>query len=129
MALGCLKYDFIDLPKPLVNSGMLTSTKFICEIYAPKGIGALYIKDADWYDDLLGYGCANLPYLKGFEKALELSTVNLSASRAHRKALKEKLINGLEALDLGLKVLGEPRLDCSHPGIVNVYFPMMDGDK
>lgn len=40
-----VKYDFIDLPKPLVNSGMLTSTKFICEIYAPKGISVLGSED------------------------------------------------------------------------------------
>lgn len=124
-AVQALGSTEIDLNRLGVDAASFSAHK----IYAPKGIGALYIKDADWYDDLLGYGCANLPYLKGFEKALELSTVNLSASRAHRKALKEKLINGLEALDLGLKVLGEPRSDQSHPGIVNVYFPMMDGDS
>ncbi|OJV64791.1 MAG: hypothetical protein BGO41_14455 [Clostridiales bacterium 38-18] len=121
-ALGSTK---IDLGLLGVDAASFSAHK----IYAPKGIGALYVKDPWWYDAILSSGCINLPYLIGFEKALELSTERLALSCKHRRALKLKLIEGLEALEIGLKVLGDPLSLDAHPGILNVYFPMIDGDS
>ncbi|MCA0384297.1 MAG: cysteine desulfurase [Firmicutes bacterium] len=99
------------------------------KVYAPKGCGAHYIKPAlQHLIEPLIYGeepCGfNLPYIVGFARAVVMATEQLESRSTHKHLLKEKLRVGLEGLELGIKVNGNP----DHPGILNVYIPSRDGD-
>ena len=40
-----VKYDYVGLPKPLIESGQIQNKKFICEIFIPKGVIPNSIED------------------------------------------------------------------------------------
>jgi len=107
------------------------------KVYAPKGCGAIYVRDGFSMDQLISQ-CAtkdksldvNTPYIIGFMKGLELAYADLETRNAQKRKLRNKLITGLVQLDLGIKLNG-PSGDVKrhHPGISNFYYPMMDGDS
>jgi len=106
------------------------------KVYAPKGCGAIYVRDSvsiqrliaqcDFEDDGAN---ANLPYIIGFMKGLELAYATLDARNAQKRKMRIKLIRGLEQLELDIKHNGPPDEDHHHPGIANFHYPMMDGDS
>ncbi len=105
------------------------------KIYAPKGCGAIYIKDKSLKQKVVSFlngSCdlyENIPYIIGFGEALRLAQENLSESIKHRRTLKAKLIEGLHSLQIGIEMNGLPLDIQSHPGILNLYIPQMDGDS
>ena len=131
-AVQALGSTNIDLDALHVDAASFSAHK----IYAPKGCGAIYIKNKMIMTDCLdGFFCQscdifeNIPYIAGFGKALTLSYDNFLESSKRRMALKEKLIKGLLDLALGIEVNGMPLDIDSHPGIVNFFVPQMDGDS
>jgi len=106
------------------------------KVYAPKGCGALYIRNEIDLIPLLS-DCktskyaksTNIPYIAGFLKGVELAYESLEVVNQRKKMLKRQLISGINALDLGIEVNGDPENPYSHPGIVNMYYPQMDGDS
>ena|GEM_PF-1352047 len=107
------------------------------KVYAPKGCGAIYVRKGLSIDPLIA-SCdliaanhvANMPYIMGFMKGLESAYADLTAQNAKKRALKRKLVEGLEQMNVGIQLNG-PLIDADHhhPGIVNFYYPMMDGDS
>lgn len=75
------------------------------KIYAPKGIGALYIKQGTKIENIL-YGAGqergirpgteNVPYIVGLGKACELAKQHLSSNNLHLSSLRNKLLQGLQ---------------------------------
>lgn len=122
----------LDVEKLGVDAMTFSSHK----VYAPKGCGAIYIKEGVtlWplISDCEPYGLKrslNIAYIAGFVKGIEIAYDALETNFVRKNSLKQKLIQGLLNLDLGIKVNGSPELTQNHPGIVNLYYPPMDGDS
>ena len=102
------------------------------KVYAPKGCGAIYIKD-DRYKPLFeGPRCyfeSNVPYIAGFLKGAQEAIAQLDSNRMYKFTLRKRLIEGVLNLDLGILVNGPNQSEHHHPGIVNLYVPQMDGDS
>lgn len=130
-AVQALGSTIIDIAALGIDAASFSAHK----IYAPKGCGAIYIKDKllkQKVESFLNYSCdlyENIPYIIGFGEALRLAQENLSESIKHRRTLKEKLIEGLLSLQIGIEINGLPLDIQSHPGILNLYIPQMDGDS
>lgn len=128
-SLGSMKID--------IDSLHLDAASFSAhKIYAPKGCGALYVKNIELlnfsHGSILEPSCEiyeNIPYIIGFGKALSLSYEHFKESVSHRQVLKEKLVKGMLSLDMGIECNGLPLDESSHPGIMNFYIPQMDGDS
>lgn len=112
------------------------------KLYAPKGCGAVYLKPGiNMTEFISGDYCAdeaaNLPYIMGFVKALEMAYEQLPQINKQKRTLKMKLVKALLILDLGLEINGAQLVDSDplesgygdHPGIINIYVPHMDGDS
>ena len=107
------------------------------KVYAPKGCGAIYVRAGLTVENLIsqcdfkvGGPNANVPYIVGFMKGLELAYGSLDARNARKRKLRNKLIAGLEELAIGIKYNGDRNSTPNHhPGIANFYYPMMDGDS
>lgn len=98
------------------------------KIYAPKGCGAVYVRDQKWIDLFGSQVCiisANVPYIAGFIKGVHLALQDLDVKTQKKSQLRDRLIAGMLALELGIKVNGHTH----HPGIVNFFIPHMDGDS
>ncbi|TKG97240.1 cysteine desulfurase [Puteibacter caeruleilacunae] len=75
------------------------------KLYAPKGIGALYIKEGTKLENLL-YGAGqenklrpgteNVPYIVALGKACEIAMRNLHKSHSHILAMRTMLLEGLQ---------------------------------
>ncbi|WP_198152421.1 cysteine desulfurase family protein [Draconibacterium sediminis] len=73
------------------------------KLYAPKGIGALYIRDGVRLENLifgavqeqgLRPGTENVPYIVALGKACELATDNFETSKMHLYQMRQRLLNG-----------------------------------
>jgi cysteine desulfurase len=106
------------------------------KMYAPKGIGALYVRQGTRLDPLihgaghergLRAGTENVPYIVGLGAACALAARRLDAGR-HRDVsrLRDRLHTALRSAVPGLALNGhhERRL----PNTVNVSFPQCDGE-
>lgn len=103
------------------------------KIYAPKGVGALYVKkDVDLYPLFFGggqeyglrSGTENVQSIVGFGKAIELLTNN---DKANLSILKNKLINKIKENIPDVTFNGA--INNSLPNIVNVSFKGVDGES
>lgn len=103
------------------------------KIYAPKGIGALYIKQGIKLEKLIfgakqenGYraGTENILEIVGLGKACEIAKLKLAQNYNHMKKMRDRLWNGLvsEIPDIRLNGHPEKRL----PNTLNVSFLNMD---
>lgn len=99
------------------------------KLYAPKGIGALYIRKGVKIEKLihgadheqnLRAGTENVLEIAGLGKACELAFKRLEAYRAHTAALKRKFIEGLSAGLIDFRLNGHPEL--ALPNTVSVGF-------
>ncbi|MCK5451300.1 MAG: cysteine desulfurase, partial [Candidatus Omnitrophica bacterium] len=87
------------------------------KVYAPKGIGALYIKEGV---QLVKYlhgagqeknrraGTENVLEIVGLGKACEVAQRDLSVNNAYMKKIRDRLFNGLKDKGLNLKLNGHP---------------------
>ena len=87
------------------------------KIYAPKGVGLLYIrKNTPLLPPSTGGsheynrrpGTENVPYIVGLAKAMELVQANRQAERARLTALRDKLISGVLQSIPGSQLTGHP---------------------
>ncbi len=99
------------------------------KIYAPKGIGALYVKQGiELFHLLQGAGqengvrpgTENIPGIAGLGKACESAGLHLEKNSLHLAATRDRLEKGLQLINPGLKITGNPlhRL----PNTLNVCF-------
>jgi cysteine desulfurase len=105
------------------------------KLYAPKGVGALYVRRGVKLEPLLrgaGHerglrpGTENVPYLVGLGHVAMLALKSLDASRQKMAALRDRLYDHLAgAIGSGLRVNGAeaPRL----PNTLSVSFPEVAG--
>ena len=98
------------------------------KLYAPKGIGVLYIKEGIVIEPLIHgasqeggcrAGTENVPYIVGFGKAVELATESLNTG--HLKQLKDYFFNALtEAFGDKIGLNGD--FENSLPNTLNISF-------
>ncbi len=88
------------------------------KLYAPKGIGALYIRSGVKLEKLIhgaGHemnrraGTENVIGIVGLGKACELIGQDLSAAQAHLGEMRDRLENGLKKKFLPLRINGHPQ--------------------
>lgn len=100
------------------------------KLYAPKGIGALYIRQGTKIENLIHGagqekgirpGTENVPYIVGLGKACELAQQNLSANSNHLSTLRDKLLRGLQE-KLGTTVKINADLTNCLPNTLSVAF-------
>jgi cysteine desulfurase len=105
------------------------------KIYAPKGIGALFIKSGTRLKQLLygghhqrGFrpGTENVPGIVGLGKAAELARLALSSDTARISSLRDKLESGL------LSAIPDAHANATHaprtPNTTNITFPGLEGE-
>lgn len=91
------------------------------KMYAPKGVGALYIREGapvgaialgGGQEKKVRPGTENVPYLAGLGAAAELARADLGQEEARQRRLGETLLAGLRGLGREFRVAGEgaPRL-------------------
>ncbi len=106
------------------------------KLYAPKGVGALYVRDGVRLEPLVhgaGHeagrraGTENVPYAVALGKAAEIAAGNLADEARRLRALRDRLHERLAAAVSGLMLNGHPveRL----PNTLNVSFPGVDGEE
>lgn len=83
------------------------------KLYAPKGIGALYIKKGTQIEKLIfganqenGFrpGTENVPYIVGLGKACELAKRDFNKNHSHMYKMRERLLFGLQEKGLAFKL-------------------------
>ncbi len=105
------------------------------KLHAPKGIGALYIRNGVVIDNLVhgggqerGHraGTENTPYIVALGRAMEIATTDIEARTAKVRALRDKLIDGILKIPYTrLNGDRERRL----PGNVNVSIQYIEGES
>jgi cysteine desulfurase len=106
------------------------------KMYAPKGIGALYVRPGTSLDPLihgaghehgLRAGTENVPYIVALGAACELAARRLNAGHDRDVArLRDRLHTALRSAVPGLALNGHPEQRL--PNTVNVSFPQRDGE-
>ncbi|MDR3312016.1 MAG: cysteine desulfurase [Spirochaetaceae bacterium] len=106
------------------------------KIYAPKGIGALYMKTGAPIEPLihgghqehgLRAGTYNGPSIAAYGLAAELAKVGLADYGAHTRALRNRLRDGLLSKVPAVKINGHP--DRVLPNTLDVSFPGAEGES
>ena len=105
------------------------------KFYAPKGIGALYIKrgvklqklihGAD-HEQNLRAGTENVLEIAGLGKAAEIAKRDLQKNTAHMKMLRDQLYDNLKKELPDLKLNGHPEFRL--PNTLNVSFPKVEAN-
>ncbi|NWG32359.1 MAG: cysteine desulfurase [Rhodocyclaceae bacterium] len=106
------------------------------KMYAPKGIGALYVKSGTPLEPVLfgadqehglRPGTENVPHIVGFGAAARLARASLPRATVRLAALRDALHEGLRAAVPGLQLNGHPveRL----PNTLHVSFPDVTGKE
>ena len=128
-AAGAIKIDLATLPVDLLSiSGH--------KLYAPKGVGALYIRkgvristfmDGGAQERNRRAGTENVPYIVGFAKAFELAMEELEANDKRLSALRDDLIEKV------LKAVPYSRLNGHRtkrlPNNANFSFEFIEGES
>jgi cysteine desulfurase len=107
------------------------------KLYAPKGIGALYVRRGTVLDSLIhgaGHeggrraGTENVPYMVALGAACALAGERLAAGGVERvRALRDRLHGRLQDGVAGLALSGHPEQRL--PNTLNVSFPDQDGEE
>ncbi|MBA32003.1 MAG: cysteine desulfurase NifS [Chloroflexi bacterium] len=106
------------------------------KIYAPKGIGLLYIRNGIEVHPLISgggqenqmrSGTENVPYIVAFAEALRLSDIERHENERKMKKLSDLLISTLNDRITDYK-LNSSRDNCV-PGIINLSFPGYEGES
>ncbi len=106
------------------------------KLYAPKGIGALYVKDGVDIDNLMfgagqekgiRPGTENVAYIAALGKACEISAANFAKNYQHMYEMRGKLLEGLL---LNLKDIRlNTDLNNSLPNTLSIAFDKVDAHK
>jgi cysteine desulfurase len=106
------------------------------KLYAPKGVGALYVRPGTRLDSLihgashehgLRAGTENVPYIVGLGAACALAAQRLRAGAPHDvRRLRVRLHAALQSAVPGLALNGHP--ENRLPNTLNVSFPGCDGE-
>ncbi|MHB1131553.1 MAG: cysteine desulfurase family protein [Chloroflexota bacterium] len=105
------------------------------KLYAPKGVGALYVRSGVRLEPLVhgaGHeggrraGTENVPYMVGLGEACRIATETMAEYAPRMRDLRDRLQRALAAPVVGLALNGhsEERL----PNTLNVSFPGVDGE-
>jgi len=104
------------------------------KLYAPKGIGAIYIKQGTKIENLM-YGAGqekgirpgteNVPYIVALGKACEIAQRDLEINNAHMYRMRERLISGLRQ-KLGSIVKLNADLKNCLPNTLSIAFEKVD---
>ncbi len=105
------------------------------KLYAPKGVGALFVKGGTRLRQFLygghhqrGFrpGTENVPAIVGLGKAAELARLNLQSDAARIASLRDRLEQGLlsRVPDAHANATGAPRT----PNTCNITFPGIEGE-
>lgn len=119
-AIGMMDVDVEQMGVDLLS---ISGHKF----HAPKGIGALYVRDGIMVDSLihggmqqggLRAGTEAVASIVGIGKAIETAVRNRNANAANMKMLRDKLWDEIKRTIPGTKMNGHPH--CKLPGILSV---------
>ena len=121
----------IDLSKTPVDFLSLSGHK----LHAPKGIGAIFIRDTTDIEPLIlgGHqeggvraGTENVPYIVGLGKACEIARKTMVEENEKIRTLRDKLEQGILATCKGALLNGDPvhRL----PNTTNISFEFIEGE-
>ena len=128
-AAGQIPIDLSALPLDMLS---FSAHKF----HGPKGVGGLFVRKGTKLLPMLsgghqefGYraGTENLPGIAGMAKALELACEEMDETSSRIRYLKELLCSELINSFPDIIFHGSPN-HC-HPGILNFYIPVTDGEK
>ncbi len=106
------------------------------KLYAPKGIGALYVKDGVDIDNLMfgagqeegvRPGTENVAYIVALGKACEISAGNFDRNYKHMYDMREKLLEGLLLNLKNIRVNTD--LANSLPNTLSIAFDKVDAHK
>jgi len=106
------------------------------KVYAPKGIGALYVRDGVQLAPLMHGagqedgrrpGTENVLEIVGLGKACKIARRDLEKNRRHMQAMRDQLEQGLRQKIPDLRVNGHP--EHRLPNTLNVSFPGINADK
>lgn len=122
----------VDVEKMHIDLLSLSGHKF----HGPKGVGALYVRKGVRIPALIlggaqerrkRAGTENVPGIVGMGKAIELATAELEDNAAKMKVLRDRLIFGIPARILDVKLNGHPteRL----PNNVNFSIRFIEGES
>lgn len=105
------------------------------KMYAPKGIGALFVKDGvaiepqmlgGGHERGLRSGTENVPYIVGLGKACEIAQVDLEKTGERIRQLRDHLWSMLSEGIAGLQLNGHPTMRL--PNTLNLRFPGVSGN-
>jgi len=105
------------------------------KMYAPKGIGALYVRSdtaiesqslGGGHEQGLRSGTENVPYIVALGQACEIARKDGEVENQRITRLRDALWNGLSEKIPGLKLNGHP--DLRLPNTLNVRFPGISGN-
>ncbi len=105
------------------------------KMYAPKGIGALYVRSGTaiepqslggGHEQGLRSGTENVPYIVALGQACDIARKDGKQTMQRISRLRDDLYNGLREKIPGLKLNGHPKLRL--PNTLNVRFPGISGN-
>ncbi len=103
------------------------------KLYAPKGVGALYVRTGLFLDRLMEGagqeggrrpGTENVLEIVGLGKACEIAQRDLQANREHMRQMRDRLENGLRQRVANVRVNGHP--DQRLPNTLSISFRGVD---
>lgn len=127
-AVGIEKIDVVEMN---IDALSMSGHKF----YAPKGIGALYVRKGIKFQKLINgghqeknkrAGTENVPAIVGMGKAIEMAYENLEEHRKKIKDLRDYYISEVEKRIPYIKINGD--LEKRLPGNANISFRFIEGE-
>jgi cysteine desulfurase len=106
------------------------------KVYAPKGVGALYIRRGTRVEKLMHgadherhfrAGTENVLEIVGLGKACELAQQHLATNMAHMQNMRDRLAAGLQQRVPGIKVNGHPEYRL--PNTLSVSFSQLEAPR
>ncbi|UCH01863.1 MAG: cysteine desulfurase [Candidatus Bathyarchaeota archaeon] len=122
----------IDVKKDNIDLLSLSSN----DLYGPKGVGALYIKEGTRIQPIiygggqekgLRSGSENIPGIVGMAKAAEISSRNMNNESRRLRALRDNLITGILDTIKESYLNGHPTMRL--PNNVNIRFKYIEGES
>lgn len=106
------------------------------KLYAPKGIGALYVRRGTKITPhIMGghqergrrAGTENVPYIVGLGTACEMAMATMAADAEHERRLRDRLEAGILATCKGSQINGD--VSSRLPGTTNISFEYVEGES
>ena len=122
----------IDVNAQNIDLLSLSAHKF----YGPKGVGVLYIRKGTKIDNLIHgggqerrrrAGTENIAGIVGCGKAIELATADIDGHNKRIRALRDRLLAGIQAAIPDTHLNGHPEKRL--PGNINISFEFIEGES